>query len=177
MISKSRIDQETYVLINHHRVIADLHEIEPDLNNPKPLELLILAMQRKEVIQTPQELYEKHLVRKPINENKALDLSLNKRSELVPWYNTTLEDPQMFYHYPDINMIISPVPVKSFQVSTKNLDNPKAWSVGHKWAIFSYSESSYHLHKKSLHIKGYFRYFDGLRPCHVLSKLFVKYKF
>ena len=156
---KTKIDPETYILINHHRVIATLFNMEPDVLDPKPLQFLLSLMERKDIIETPQELYDKHLIRSPICATKALDLSFNTRSDSdfpnLPIYNTTFEDPKMFYHYPDINVIISPLPVKSFQVSTKDVEQPKAWSVGRKWAIFS-DESTYHLHKKSLKIKGFF---------------------
>ena len=158
-------DPETYILINHHQVIASLYDIQPDMQDPKPLNALIPLMERHEVISTPQELYEKHLIRTPISATKALDLSLHKRLNdtdfpTLPLYNTTFEDPLKFYHYPEINTIISPVPLKTFQVCTKDLDQPRAWSVGRKWAVFS-DGSSYHLHKKSLKISG--RFF-GPRP-------------
>ena len=153
-------DPEVYILIDHHRVIASLYDIQLDLRDPKPVDALIPLMDRYEVISTPQELYDKHLIRNPISASKALDLSLHKRLNdyvdfpILPFYNTTFEDPKEFYYYPDINMIISPKPVKTFQVCTKDLDQPRAWNRGLKWAVFS--GTTYHFQIKSLRIERRF---------------------
>ena len=101
------------------------------------------------VIQTPNLLYEKHIITE-FNWHTALNLSLSRFQDpdFQPGrylkVNTVFEDPENFYEYPEFNFIISKEPVKVYEVKqTNNNRSPIVRSLGRQWAIFN-CEPNYH---------------------------------
>ena len=66
------------------------------------------------VIPTPESLYDKHLVDRPIEEWKAAQLAINRRR--FEGVTTVFEDPGKFYFYRDLEVIVSHRKVKKYRV-------------------------------------------------------------
>ena len=105
-------------------------------------------------IETPMCLYEKHILRDSSgsryqNAIDAIDLSIDRPNIQVK--NTVFEDPEYFYLFEEINLMISNVPTKVYQVELYG-NSEKVHCYGKKWAIFS-GEPPFHFFKESLRIR------------------------
>ena len=111
--------------------------------------LRLPALHRVIVIKTPKDLAPRHLVNCPIDQWKAARLAEDrwKEQELRP--TTVFEDPEVFYHYPDLQVIISEEPVTKYRVvpskSRQDENVPTVLNVhdhGEQFAVF---ETNFHL--------------------------------
>ena len=123
-----------------------LHEY---LRNYESLERLKFCL-----IATPMCLYEKHILMDSSgsryqNAINAIGLSMDRPNIQVK--NTVFEDPEYFYLFPEIDIMISNVPTKVYQVELHR-NSDEVCCYGKKWAIFS-GEPPFHFFKESLRIR------------------------
>ena len=141
----------------HYKILVNVNDIGP-AGSDKRRKLQKLMQMNHGVIPTPDLLYEKH-IQIEITAEKAIILSLKRfaNSEFQPGQNpkinTVFEDPQKFFSYPDLNLIISRQPVKVYRVLQLDKKYPIARCLGTKWAIFHGSEP-YHFNPSTLKISA-----------------------
>ena len=101
------------------------------------------------VIQTPDLLYDKHIITK-LSRKSAINLSLTRfqdhsfQAGLYIKVNTVFKEPEKFYEYPEFDFIISSEPVKVYKVQQVNDRPPTVHYLGKKWAIFKSEQQTYH---------------------------------
>ena len=107
------------------------------------------------VIKTPKSLIPSHLVDRPIDEWKAATLSANRGRLQKVRPTTVFEDPEIFYLYPDLELMVSEEEVTKYRaVPEKPKQEEKGQNVpirlnvndhGKQFAVF---EARYHLHNE-----------------------------
>ena len=101
------------------------------------------------VIPTPMSLFPKHLVDRPIDEWKAVKLAIDR--DRFEGATTVFEDPETFYFYPELEVIVSERQVKKYRVVPikPRADKPptglNAYEEGLQFAVF---DSVYHFNPK-----------------------------
>ena len=135
------------ILKTHFKIVTDLYNISPS-NSDKRRKLQKLIQMKHGVIPTPELLYEKHIIRE-FNESNAVNLSSPRlrnptfQPDREPKVNTVIEDPQKFYVYSDLNLIISKEPVRIYKVKQAKNRPPTVHFLGKQWAIFT-CKPTYH---------------------------------
>ena len=125
--------QQNEDLCNRHRVALNFYFGNCNLSSVEELGPAI-------AIPTPNHLIGRHLVTKPIDSMKAIELAVSR--ERTECTTTVFEDPGIFWAYPLLEIIISQSKVKLFEVlPMKNSSSLCAYYRGLSWAIF---EATYH---------------------------------
>ena len=103
------------ILTQHAEAIAKYH------NKQIKLESVKRFMKCFGIIKTPPELFRKHIIPKPISSLKAIELA--KTRDRFQGYNTCFEDPELFYHYSNLRLLVAKHPVRGYQVAARKNSN------------------------------------------------------
>ena len=124
-------------IITQHTNLAFLY-FQRHISNE---ELKVLMNEGVRVIQTPSSLFDRHITSIPISEWKAIDLAQSRQRYHT--VTTVFEDPQLFYFYSKIDLILSKPIVDCYKIMpTKESEKLFPIFMGKRWAIFEKKSGS-----------------------------------
>ena len=141
-----QMEPDPFILQSHLQLVKYYYGFEADAADKIERE-----MKEVSVIETPRQLFQRHLTTNPIDIFKALDLAKLRIDSGATDITTIFGDPFRFYDYKTIDLIVAEKPTDCYSVvprtdpdlksDSKSYFKPdggdlNAIHLGEKWAIF-----------------------------------------